>query len=411
MDKKRLVKQAEMHLEKLCREIGERRVGGAGNRLATDYVKEIFALSGWQVGETLLHVMDWKTEGATLSCGEASFEVFSSHYSLGCRVTGELVPVDTMDKLKSMDISGRILLLYGELAMQQIAPKNFPFWNPEEHQQLIALLEKGAPKAIVCATERNSATAGGVYPFPLFEDGDFDIPSVYMKDTEGEHLLSCAGKTVSLLSEAERIPETAYNVIGRKGNNAKERIVISAHIDAKIGTPGAIDNATGVTVLFLLAEMWKDYQGKYDIELVAFNGEDYYDATGQRIYLQQNNGKMQDIFLNINIDGAGYKEGLSCFSAFDLPEKVREATQEVIRRHPQIVEGLPWYQGDHSLFIQQGRPAIAVSSDWFIRNMECQEITHTPKDNLDVVNYERVVECALGIYDLVEQLNGANQEK
>lgn len=34
---------------------------------------------------------------------------------------------------------------------------------------------------------------GALYPFPLFEDGDFDIPSVYMTDVEGERLAAYAG--------------------------------------------------------------------------------------------------------------------------------------------------------------------------------------------------------------------------
>ncbi|MBK9392004.1 MAG: M28 family peptidase [Bacteroidetes bacterium] len=32
-------------------------------------------------------------------------------------------------------------------------------------------------------------------------------------------------------------------------------MVVTAHIDAKKGTPGAIDNATGVIVLLLLSEL------------------------------------------------------------------------------------------------------------------------------------------------------------
>ena len=50
-------------------------------------------------------------------------------------------------------------------------------------------------------------------------------------------------------------------------------------------------------------------------------------------------------------------------------------------------------------------PAIAVSSDWFIENMNSQDITHTPKDNPDIVNYERVVEIALAIREIIEDLN------
>lgn len=266
-------------------------------------------------------------------------------------------------------------------------------------------MEEGQPQALICATERNAATAGGVYPFPLFEDGDFDIPSVFMKDTEGERLATCKGESVELVSHATRIPETAYNIIARKGKgNAKKRVVITAHIDTKIGTFGAIDNGTGVAILLLLAELLKDSSSQYTIELVVFNGEDYYAAPGQIKYIDQNSDRFNDILLNINIDGAGYQEGISCFSPFDLPENILTKLREVLSDTPELVEGLPWYQGDHSLFLQQGCPAIAVSSQWFIEHMDCQEITHTPKDNLDIVNYNRVAECALGIFEFIRKL-------
>lgn len=405
MDKKTLIEKAKSHLHVLCSDIGERGVGSEANRNATSYAENVLKESSWNTEATELSVIDWITEGASLTCKGESFEVFSSHYSLGCSVKGELVAIDSVSQLEKTDISDKIVLLYSEIAAQQIAPKNFPFWNPEEHQYLISVLEKGNPKALVCATERNSAMAGGVYPFPLFEDGDFDIPSVYMKDTEGEKLLVFAGQTVELISKAKRIPETAFNIIGTKSNQTKERIVITAHIDTKIDTPGAIDNGTGVTVVLLLAELLKDYSGKYPIELVIFNGEDYYGAPGQVKYIEQNMGRFGDMLLNINIDGAGYEEGLSCFSHFNLPENILGNLYEVLTGTPELVEGLPWYQGDHSLFLQNGCPAIAVSSNWFIENMESQELTHTPKDNLNVVNYERVAECAVGIAELIHKLS------
>lgn len=398
-----LTEKIKRHLEVLCSEIGERRVGSEQNRRATAYARKVLEEAGWRVEATELQVMDWHNEGATLTCGGRSFEVFPSEYSLGCDVSGELVAVDSIAALEQADIAGKIVLLHGGIAAQQIAPKNFPFWNPEEHRHIVALLERGNPLTLVCATERNAATAGGVYPFPLFEDGDFDIPSVYMKDTVGAELLACAGSgTVGLVSRAGRIPEKAFNVVGRNGG-AVGRIVVSAHIDTKIGTPGAIDNATGVAVVLALAELLRD--SECPIELVIFNGEDYYGAPGQVKYIEQNAGRFSDIALDINIDGAGYKEGLSSFSPFGLPENISAALRETLDRNPGLVEGGPWYQGDHSLFLQQGLPAIAVSSQWFIENMETQQLTHTPKDNLDVVDLRRVAECAAGIAELIRKID------
>jgi len=402
--KEALAEKIKAHLRVLCSEIGERRVGSEGNRRATAYTEKVLKEFGWKTETTELSVLDWTTEGAALQCNGQPFEVFSSHYSSGCSVQGELLAIDTVGKLESANIKDKIVLLYGEIASQQIAPKKFPFWNPEEHRRLVSLLEKGGPKAIIGATKRNSAIAGGAYPFPLFEDGDFDIPSVYMKDTEGKKLTACAGQKVELASKAKRIPETAFNVIGRNSGQAQNRIAITAHIDTKINTPGAIDNGTGVAAVLALAELLKKYSCKYPVELVVFNGEDYYSAPGQVKYVEQNSGKFKDILLNINIDGAGYREGRSCFSPFNLPENIDNALCAVLRDMPEIIEGAPWYQGDHSLFLQNGCAAIAVSSQWFIENMERQKITHTPKDNLRVVNYERVAECALGIAELIRKM-------
>lgn len=404
MDRAELLNQAEDHLHFLCTTVTDRRVGGEDNRKATTYVKMHFTAAGWEPEETLLSVTDWKSGGACLQCGKKSFEVFSSLYSLGCDAEGELIAISSFKELLNCEISGKIVLLYGEIAAEQLMPKNFVFYNPDEHKQIIVILEKGCPLAIICATGRNSATAGGAYPYPLIEDGDFDIPSVYMKDIEGEKLLEFNGHTVRLISEAERIPQSAYNIVARNGDRAGKRIVISAHIDSKIGTPGAIDNATGVTVLLLLSKLLSGYDGEYCIEMAAFNGEDYYAVPGQMKYIEQNQGTFEDVILNINIDGAGYKEGPSAFSPLNLPEPILEKLDEMLWNNPRIVKGQPWYQGDHSIFLQYGVPAVAVSSNWFIENMECQDITHTEKDNLSIVSYDRVAECAAAIKDFVMSL-------
>jgi len=403
MNTKKLLSTTKKHLEILCSDISERNVGSKGNRLATDYVKSELQKSDWKIEETLLSVMDWRTDGATLTCGEQSFEVFPSPYSLGCSLHGELLAINSIEELEKCQFADKIVLLYGQIASEQVMPKNFVFYNPEDHQRIISALEQGKPKAIICATERNSVNTGGVYPFPMFEDGDFEIPSVYMKDTEGAKLLEYCRQQVNLDSKAVRIPEIAYNILGKKSNDI-QRIVISAHIDAKKDSPGAIDNATGVTVLLLLSELLKDYKEKYQIELVFFNGEDYYAVSGQMKYIEQNEKKFGDVLLNINIDGVGYKDGVTSFSAFDLPNEIQKVLNELISNKPNIREGLPWYQGDHSIFLQYGRPAIAVSSHWLIENMECQDFTHTPKDNLNVVNYVQVMESALAIRDLINLL-------
>ncbi len=393
MDTEQLCRKTISYLRTLCEEIPERQVGSEGNRRATRLFQKEVSSFGWQTEVSELDVIDWQESGATLHAEEQAFQVWVSPYSLGCSVEAPLVSASSLDELERLEMAGQILLLHGNVAAEQLMPKNFPFYNPEEHQRIIAVLEQRQPVAIVAATGRNAALAGGVYPFPLIEDGDFDIPSVYTTEEEGERLLSCIGKPARLESRSRRIPAKAYNVVARKGKR-DERIVVTAHIDAKKGSPGAIDNATGVVALLLLAELLRDYEGERSLELVAFNGEDYYAAPGQVDYVTRNHQQFSRILLNVNIDGAGYKEGKSACSFLGLPEAMGARAHEMLTRFDGLTAGIPWPQGDHSIFIQYGCPAIAVTSQWFLEHIEVQEITHTPKDNPEIVDGRRVVEIA-----------------
>ncbi len=401
---KDLLSQATIYLNHLCVEIGERCVGSDGNKEATTYFEDTLTAFGWHTETPKFQAMDWHEEGAILEVNENDFEVLVSPYSPGCEIRGKLISASTIGELEDIDAGGKILILHGDIAAEQLMPKNFVFYNPEKHQKIISLLEKSGVPAIICVTSRNASLAGGVYLFPLIEDGDFDIPSVYMTEMEGNRLLQHAGKAAYLRSTSRRIPSYGVNVIGTMGEKPEKRIVISAHIDAKMGTPGAIDNGTGVVILMLLADHLSDYNGRYQIEIVAFNGEDYYAAPGQMNYIKSNEDSFENILLNVNIDGAGFHKDGTYFSLFNLPQEIREKVENVILKSDQFTEGPLYPQGDHSIFTQNGCPAIAISSKWLIDNLDDQDITHTPKDNVGIVDPKRLVEIAEVVNSFIRKL-------
>ncbi|HMA61495.1 MAG TPA: M28 family peptidase [bacterium] len=392
------------YLKKFCIEISERCVGSAGNRKATRFFEEEIASLGWNTKCQKFDAIDWRDGGAILKCDNLNFEVFASPYSLGCDLEAYLVSASNVDELEKLNMDNKIVLLHGKIAQEQLMPKNFEFYNPAEHKRIISLLEKGQPKAIVCAPVRNVSSAGGEYPFPIIEDGDFDIPSVFMTEEEGHRLMQSLGKKFALKSKSKRISAQGYNIVARKGSSSAERLVFTAHIDAKKGSPGAIDNATGVITLLILARLLKDYHGERPIEIVALNGEDYYAASGQKLYIRENKDEIGDFLLNITIDGAGYKEGNTIFSLFDLPPKIRNKVKEVMDIFENIEEGPQYPQGDHSIFLQNGCPAIAVSSKWLIDNLYEQKITHTSQDNINIVEIGKVIEIARALNLLSRKL-------
>jgi len=396
--------KAETYLQKLCLEIPSRRVGSAGNRAATDFFAGVVKSFDFETQSPAFDCLDWQSEGVSLTVGDTLFEAFASPYSLGCRVSAPLVVVATVEALAAAQLSNAIVLLRGDIAREQLMPKNFAFYNPDEHKRIVQLLEAKKPRAIVAATSRNPEMAGALYPFPLIEDGDFDIPSVYMTDREGDRLAEYAGQQVALESQASRIPAQGCNVIARKGGAAQRRVALVAHIDTKIGTPGALDNASGVAVLLLLAELLADYSGQLGIEMIAMNGEDYYASPGELQYLASNAGRFGEIVLGINLDGVGYCQGRVAYSLYGCPADMTAAIRQVFSACEDLVEGEAWYQGDHALFLMNQRPTLAITSERVAELVA--QITHSPQDRPEVVDSARLVSVALALRELLLRLEG-----
>lgn len=398
-----LSKKAETYLKKFCLEIPTRRVGSKGNQAATDLFASIVATFGFETESQSFECIDWSQEGAHLSIEGIHYETIVSPYSLGCCVTAPFIIVSTIEELIAAEISDKIVLLCGEIANEQLMPKSFPFYNPDEHKRIIQLLEEKKPQAIIAATTRNPEMAGAVYPFPLIEDGDFDIPSVYMTAEEGNRLTEYTGKKISLEIRARRSPSNGCNLIARKGRDLHCRVVLFAHIDAKDGTPGATDNGTGVVVLLLLAELLEEYAGNLGIEIVALNGEDYYSAPGEKQWLNMNQSKFNEIILGINIDGVGYYQGKTAFSLYGCPFEIADSIKKVFSTHNEMIEGKPWYQGDHGLFLMNQRSALAITSERF--DYILTELAHTPKDSPDIVDTAKLVNVAAALRELLIHLD------
>jgi aminopeptidase YwaD len=401
MDQSYIIK-SKTYLETLCSVKPNRRLGSSGNRAATDFFSEKMKSWGYLVDTSPFRCLDYESREPSLTHRNLPFDVKLSPYSLGCDVEAELVIASTVEELEKCDCHNRILLLKGEICAEQLMPKNFVFYNPDHHKKIYRLLEDKQPKAIITATGKNPMMVGNMYPFPLINDGDFDIPSVYCTDIEGEEIAAKAGQLFKLEAQAKRIPTTACNVIARKNPETQNKITICAHIDAVENSPGASDNASGIVVLLLLAEKLKDYQGKHGIELMAFNGEDHYSAGGQMDYLNRYSNSMNQILLAVNIDDVGYIKGKTAFSFYGCPTEIQQKTQATFSKYTNLAEGEQWYQGDHMIFAQNQKPTIAVTSSEVAELMST--ITHSPKDTPEIIDYSKLVELSCALESLLRAI-------
>ena len=147
-----------------------------------------------------------------------------------------------------------------------------------------------------------------------------------------------------------------------------------------------------MVTLLLLAELLEDYEGGLGIEIVAINGEDYYAASGEKLYLKQNQGKLGDIVLSVNLDALGYRQGPTAYSLYECPDAIAAAIRTAFAPFAGLVEGELWYQSDHMVFVQNQVPALAITSEGF---MEIETtVAHTLKDRPELVDCAKLVTTA-----------------
>ncbi len=388
-------------LQQLCSH-PDRHVGGPGNRAACELFRRCAERAAFAVEVRELPCMIWEKGDALLRSGALALPLHPGPYSPPCQATAPLAVAGTVEELERGGHQGRILLVHGELAREQLMPKNFPFYNPEGHRRIVAALEAARPVAVVAATGQNPELAGGPYPFPLVADGDFSLPSAFLKDVEGARLLPRVGARCELRISSDRRRGTTPQVVARRPGRSGKRIVCFAHVDSQYGTPGALDNAAGVTVLMALAELLAGYAGPHELELVPLNGEDDFAASGQVDWVARNRGRMEDILLGMNVDGAGFAGHASAVSFYGCGPELQAAAAERMAALG-LVEGPPWPQGDHSLFALHGVPALAVtSSDAFFL---ASTVAHTERDLPGLVDPEALARVARFLAAMVERLS------
>ena len=402
MNSNDLISKAKSYLEFLCNVKPNRRTGSAGNRRATEFFADTIRPFGYEIDSTPFDCLDYTSGETEVSCDGRHFEAFVSPYSPGCDVTAELLVVSTAEELENMEFEDKILLMTGEICSEQLMPKNFVFYNPEHHQRIIALLEKGRPAAIITATGKNPEQVGAIYPYPLFVDGDFDIPSAYCSDEEGQELCKHIGRKAHLRIESKRFKSSATNVVARLNPKAAGKIVVTAHIDAYESSPGASDNGSGTVVLLLLAEMLSPYRGVHCVEIAAFNGEDHYSAGGEMDYLNRFGNEIDRIKLVINIDDVGFKKGDASYSLYECPPQLEQNINAVLTSREGLVPGMQWFAGDHMIFVQQQIPALAITAE----NIEelMRTVTHTSLDTPDIIDSRKLVYLSKSLCELVFSL-------
>lgn len=375
----KLAEKIEHHLKVLCEDIGARPTGSQANFAAVEYVCKEFEKYGLCVQQQAFDCMDWSHGSCRLIVCDKELPILPAPYSLPCDVQGELICVNSLSELRSAQITGKIVLLGNALASEPLMPKSFVFWNPEEHKEIISLLETGDPLAVLTVSLSQETFV------PVIEDGDFERPCGIILPKSIPLLYN--GVIVSLKINAVRKPAASANVIATYGKG-EHKVCFSAHIDTKEGTPGALDNASGTAVLLALASELKHHEFPYCIEFVLFNGEDYYSTPGEMTYLASHLSHPKEFIRAYNIDGVGLKGQKLSYSFYECPETLTDNISNLAASFCELEKIEPWPQGDHMLFASSGIPAIAITSCGIFELVD--SVLHTASDTKALVDTEKL---------------------
>lgn len=244
---------------------------------------------------------------------------------------------------------------------------------------------------------------------------------------------------VELGYEVKKQDYTAYN---RPASNLEielpgtsrpdEIIIVGAHYDSVLNSPGANDNASGVAALLEISRLLAGKRYSRTIRLAAFANEEppfyFTDDMGSRKYASRSRRNNEQIMAMLSLETIGYYSEnpgsqkypfpLSAFYpdtgnfiAFvgNIPSRhlVRQAIG-AFRDHtefpseglaaPGLLTGIGW--SDHWSFWQEGYPAVMITDTAFFR----YPYYHTVQDTPEKLDYDRMARVVAGIFHILTEL-------
>lgn len=237
-----------------------------------------------------------------------------------------------------------------------------------------------------------------------------------------------------------------FNMIAELRGTQKpdEIVVIGAHYDAEVHTPGADDNASGVAALLELAARFRDKPLDRTVRWVAFTNEENSSSSGGLMgsFINARNAKDRgdNIVAMLSLEMLGYysdEEGsqrypfdaaMAAKLGMELPtvgnfigvvgriedralvERVGAAMQAsgstpVTQAALPAIVGAIW-RSDHGSFWLAGYPAAMVTDTSEYRTPHY----HQPSDTFDTLDYERMAGVVDGLEGAVRALGTIGDE-
>ena len=285
--------------------IGPRFCGGPGEERAREVLLEEFAAAGLEAvgGEEYPYLgyepLTSRCElgGAELPCvglqSCADGEAAGGAVYVGAGSAAELDAVEAAGGI----LAGRIAVLRTPMPAAAAAP----------------LFARGVAGLILLSPTPDGLIGHFTATFypppegPPWEGRVLPVPGVTVEAAAGEQLLaalSAGPATVRIEHRAEYRELTGANVLGEIPGEREpaERIVVGAHYDTQLDSPGAADNGAGLAALLGITRSLAAARLRRTVALVAFAGEELA-CWGSTAYVRARAGELPAAMVNLDAIG------------------------------------------------------------------------------------------------------------
>lgn len=241
------------------------------------------------------------------------------------------------------------------------------------------------------------------------------------------------------------VSRVAYDVSGHTVANLEVQldgrdkhgdiVIVGAHYDSAMGTPGADDNASGAAATLALARAFFGRRPARTLRFVFFVNEEapyfFGDTMGSLVYARRCKARGDRIVAMLSLEMLGFYSDEEGSQHYPYPLRAlypstgnflgfvsnlgsRALTRRVVGSFreratigsegaslPSIVPGVAW--SDQWAFWNQGYPAVMVTDTAFFRNPHYHRHTDTP-ERLDYARFARAVR---GLEAVVAELAGS----
>lgn len=305
---------------------------------------------------------------------------------VGKSYSGRFLPLSEKEKHISSNLHEHVFTLAGEIGERNI-------WLPQKLNAAAAYIEK------------------------TWQEQNFDVQHQEY-ETRGV-------KSANLIIE---IPGASLH---------DEIIIVGAHYDSVLGSPGANDNGSGVAALLEISRLLAGINFARTIRFVAFTNEEppffLRRDMGSRVYASSSKGLKENIVAMLSLETMGYYSEVPHSQDYPFPfsffyphtanfigfvSNIRsrhlvKLSLESFRRNadfpsegtaaPGWITGIGW--SDHWSFWREGYKAIMITDTAFFR----YDHYHTLQDTPEKIKYDSLARVSMGLADVIAELANTDE--